>query len=64
MEAQPLSHFALLSALGVSGLGRDVVQVLMTVCLIIPSLSPLFEAEGRTEGLDVILCLLCLRPGA
>ena len=53
-----------LSALGVSGLGRDVVQVLMTVCLIIPSLPPAFQAllllgaKARAEGPNVILSLV------
>lgn len=47
-----------------------MAQVLMTVYLMIPSLPPtfqplpLFEAEERAEGPDVILCLLCLMPGA
>lgn len=56
MEAQPLSFFALISLCSWGFcLGRNVVWVLMTVCLMIPSppptfkLLPFFGDKGRTE---------------
>lgn len=70
MEAQPLSHFAGISFCSQLPLsGRDVVKVLITVCLIIPSLTLtfqallLFGAKDRAEGPDMILCLFYLKAG-
>lgn len=46
-----------------------MVQVLITVCLIIPSLTLtfqallLFGAKDKVEGPDVILCFFCLKAG-
>lgn len=60
MEAQSLSYFADISFCSrLSFSGRHVVQVLITVCLIIPSFTLtfqallLFGAKDRAEGPDV-----------